>query len=98
MIPASTHGIFFGRSRILNDQITVIPADAAETIVTLKLGIQSSTVTVTRQEISGTSTYAVRIQSGQVSSVNELASYYMLIAALLELVELFIIYKLKGTI
>ena len=97
LIPACAHGIVWGRSRIYRDQIAVIPADAEETTVTVKTGLfHSSAVTVTQDENSGI--YAADIRNGLVSSAKELSSGYLLVAVLLELTELFVIYKVKGTI
>lgn len=46
LIPARRHALFFNRCKLLDDQITVIPADTAEMEVTAKTGITASTLLV----------------------------------------------------
>ena len=92
MIPTQHHGLFTGKAKIYEKQITTVSPDAAETEITVKTGVHSSLVTVRQEPLEGYGTetferylYILYHASGNMSGTMTL---YMVIAAILEGLEL----------
>lgn len=100
LIPVRTHSIFFNRGRIYDDQIVTISEDIQETVFPVKLGLHTSTVTVSSEPMPNMLTQEPSDLYMAISSAasGDAATVYMLLAAVLELAELFVIYKIKGTV
>ena len=100
MIPTKYHALFSNRAKIYTDQITSISADTEEQEITVKTGIHSSLVTVRQTPVEGLGTenlerylYILYHSSGNMRGMTTL---YMVIAAILEGLELAIWQLIKG--
>lgn len=101
IIPTRQHSIAYNRCRIYDKQIQSVPeADGSHT-VTVRIGLRNIPITVIREqwqvsEDEYTTIETVSIDSYTSSSYRSTGTLYMVIAAVLEFIELAIWQLLKG--
>lgn len=99
MVPLRRHSLVWDRARILTSQITPIPADVDTLNLTIKNGIHSSSVTISREPMPGTGTDThelylnITFVGGGGSRAG--ATLYMVLSALLEGLELSLLHLIK---
>lgn len=93
LIPAKSNGLFLSKGRIYGKQIIPVPEDISETNYNIKIGIRTSTVTVSPEPIP----YMENQQPGELFLAISYAAtgdyrgtitIYIAIAAILEVLEL----------
>ena len=104
LVPIRRHTLFFGRSKICTDQITVIPEDTAEMEVLTRAGIAGSTVLVgteveeTYDEAPAGAGLHMRPKwfGGGTTAGKYAFGFYFLMGIALSFLEAFIWHKIKG--
>ena len=100
VIPVKVHGLIYSRATIIEKQITLVSPDIDSTEIIVKNGIHSVTVGVSREPFPGMEQeqhemYLEIIYHGG-GSASMVTSLYMVIAAILEALELALWQLLKG--
>lgn len=83
LVTTRIHGIFFSRADIVDVQTV----DAAQTTLSVKIGIRTSEISVTGQTVS--------IRFANLANYKNIASYYIALTAVLEAAELLVVYFIK---
>lgn len=101
LVPMKAHGLVFTRGRIFRDQIVTIPEDVQETTYNIKIGIRTSTVTVSPEplpymETQEPSDLYMRIEYAAASNASQISVLYTVIGAVLTFLELAVIHLIKG--
>lgn len=101
LIPMKAHGLAFVRGKILKDQIIPIPEDTQETTYDIKVGIRTSTVTVSPEplpwmEEQTPQALYMGISYASLGSAQETAVLYFVLGAVLTFLELAVIQLIKG--
>lgn len=101
LIPMTAHGLAFGRGRIYEDQIILIPESITETTYNIKIGIHTSTVTVSPEPIPYMDTQEpselyIAISYASVGNASETGVLYFILGAVLTFLELAVIQLVKG--
>ena len=101
LIPMKAHALAFVRGRIFRDQIVSIPEDPQETTYNIKIGIHTSTVTVSPKPLpwmddpSPQELY-MGISYASLGNAQETAVIYFVLGAVLTFLELAVIRLIKG--
>lgn len=101
LVPMKAHGLVFTRGRVYRDQIVTIPVDLQEDTYNIKIGIHTSTVTVSRTPIPYMDTQEpaelyMAISYASLGNAQETAVLYFLLGAVLTFLELAVIQLIKG--
>lgn len=89
MIPARSHGLAYNRAKLLKKYITVIP-EGQETTIPIRIGVHTSNVTVSAEPLS-----SIAIDYYGSTNICTAATLYMVIAAVLEGLELALFHLLR---
>lgn len=100
LVPVRVHGIVFTRGRILNKQIVAV-ADNADTTVNVKVGIHTSTLSVSPEpppwleDPAPEDLYLTIVHSSSAAG-SSMAVLYLLMGGILTFLELAVVQLLKG--
>lgn len=83
VVPAQQHGILTGKAKILKSQIQILPADTEETVLSIRRGVHTTSVIARLKPLPGLNIDYFGFGSGKGA-----ATLYMVIAAILEFLEL----------
>ena len=102
LIPMKAHGLVFTRGRIYEDQIVTIPENVQETTYNMKIGIHTSTVTVSSEplpwmEPQESQDLYMGISYAASSNASETGVLYFILGAVLTFLELAVIQLIKGS-
>lgn len=86
LLPAKQHGLFYGRARLLDSKAVALSGLAEET-VHVRIGIHTATVHV----LNGSTLQRIEY----TSSIRETTTFYMVLGAILEGLELALLHILK---
>ena len=101
LIPTKAHGLAFVRGKLLEDQIFSLPEDVQEATHNIKVGIRTSTVTVSPEplpwmEAQVPQSLYIGISYASLGSAQESAVLYFVLGAVLTFLELAVIQLIKG--
>lgn len=101
LIPVKSNGLIFTRGKLYEDQIVTIPEDIPETTYDIKIGIRTSTVTISPEplpwmEAQAPQTLYIGISYASHGSAQETAVLYFVLGAVLTFLELAVVQLIKG--